>query len=179
MSDTGKAFVPQSQDDDDSGKEIQRYYTVGAAHVASGVTGSQVTPRDSTDSANQTFVELGGVAATLGFCRVVINPSTDSAAAAALHTGVGALHFLPGEILPIRASEDVTNVYIIAFGANTETAVTGLVRLADSEATVLANQVRWRFTGSSDNVRHVNIGSVVDAYAAVSPQGLFVEGFKS
>ena len=33
MTDTGKAFVPESQDDADASKEVRQYYTGGAKHV--------------------------------------------------------------------------------------------------------------------------------------------------
>lgn len=48
MTDTGKAFVPQSQDDDDANKEIQQHYLNGAAKVSSvAKTSADVTPHDS------------------------------------------------------------------------------------------------------------------------------------
>ena len=69
MTDTGKAFVPQSQDDNDAGKEIQQRYTGGAKHVfqSGGIDGRGNYPATW-------FLEWEGVASALVATPVYTSP---------------------------------------------------------------------------------------------------------
>lgn len=56
MSDTGKAYVPESQDDDDAGKEVKQHYVRGAAKVEP----MQATSDQGADLALTTAALSGG-----------------------------------------------------------------------------------------------------------------------
>lgn len=108
MSDTGKAFVPESQDDNDASKEVRRHFTGGSGHVDASPDSYNVTQHDTTADPDGIFIGI----------------RFDTAGTVSLVSGNGDVHALnvlageywPGTVLRINSTgTSLINAQMVGF----------------------------------------------------------------